>query len=91
MVATNSTYLDSKLYIITGSLWASNFFFFCLVIIVVLLTVDILVLGIRHVVGVTVVHRILHVELVLLVVRKHVVIVLEHVTPVVLVPLIQEE
>ena len=55
-----------------------------------LLTVDILVLGIRHVVGVAVVHRTLHVELVLLVVFIIlVVIVLEHVTSVVLVPLIQ--
>ena len=48
-----------------------------------LLTVDILVLGICHVVGVAVVHRTLHVELVLLVVF----IIL--VSVVVLVPLIQ--
>ena len=59
---------------------------FYLIIVNMLLTVDILVLGICHVVGVAVVHRTLHVELVLLVVRKHVVIVLEHVTLLVLVP-----
>ena len=48
---------------------------------------DILVLGIYHVVGVAVVHRTLHVELVLLVVFIIlVVIVLEHVLAVVLVP-----
>ena len=55
-----------------------------------LLTVDILVLGIRHVVGVAVVHRTLHVELVPLVVRKHVEIAKEHVLAVVLVPPMQE-
>ena len=55
-----------------------------------LLTVDLLVLGIRHVVGVAVVHRTLHITIVLLVVRKHVVIVLEHVTLLVLVPTMQE-
>ena len=67
-------------------LWHPRFLF------VMLLTVDILILGICHVVGVAVVYRTLHVELVLLVVFIIlVVIVLEHVTPVVLVPLIQEE